>query len=250
MTLSTLGPEAWIALTLGAVVVGAAKTAIGNLGSIAVALFALALPTRESTGALLPLLICGDLLAIRLYARHAHWPTLRRLLPGVVPGLLLGAWFLSVVDEEVLRPGIGITLIAMTAVGFWTLRRRRAATDDLPPPRLLITGPMGVAAGFATMTANAAGPVTAVYLMMAGLPMLELLGTGAWFYLCVNVAKLPLSAGLHLVSPASLLVDLTLVPALLLGAWAGARLIKRIEQRQFEIAVLSLGAVAGVVLIV
>ena len=39
------------------------------------------------------------------------------------------------------------------------------------------------------MTANAAGPVTTLYLIMAGLPMLQFLGTAAWFYLVVNAAN-------------------------------------------------------------
>ena len=79
----------------------------------------------------------------------------------------------------------------------------------------------GATAGFATMTANAAGPVTTIYLIRAGLPMLRMIGTGAWFYLVVNLAKVPFSAGLGLITPASLVRDALLVPALLVGAGPG-----------------------------
>src|SRR3712207_8436496 len=40
-----------------------AKTSFGGAGSLAAVCFAAAVPARESTGALLPLLIAGDLLA-------------------------------------------------------------------------------------------------------------------------------------------------------------------------------------------
>lgn len=49
-----LSTHDWVFLGLGAALVGIAKTAINGAGALAVTLFALALPARESTGALLP----------------------------------------------------------------------------------------------------------------------------------------------------------------------------------------------------
>ena len=109
---------------------------------------------------------------------------------------------------------------------------------------------MGAVAGFATMTANAAGPVTTLYLLMAGLAMLQLIGTGAWFYLVVNVAKLPVSLGLGLITPTSLSLDLLLVPAMLAGGVAGILLVRRIRQHQFEVAALAFSAVAATALLI
>lgn len=80
----------WLWLALAGVLVGVAKTAIAGVGSVAVVIFAAVLPARESTGAILPLLVCGDLVAVVHYRRHADWVILWRLLPGVLPGLLLG----------------------------------------------------------------------------------------------------------------------------------------------------------------
>lgn len=53
----------WLWLGLAAVLVGVAKTALNGVGSIAVVIFAAVLPARESTGAILPLLLCGDVLS-------------------------------------------------------------------------------------------------------------------------------------------------------------------------------------------
>ena len=52
----------------------------------------------------------------------------------------------------------------------------------------------GIAAGFATTVANAAGPVMSMYLLMKNLPKEQFVATGAWFFLVVNLAKLPIYA--------------------------------------------------------
>ena len=52
-----LGIGAWLLVTLGALIVGFSKTALPGAGTIAVGLFALAMPAKESTAALLLLLI-------------------------------------------------------------------------------------------------------------------------------------------------------------------------------------------------
>ncbi len=247
--LPELSPVAWTLLALGAALVGFAKTALGGAGSLAVVLFAAALPSKESTGALLALLLCGDLIAVGVYRRHGSWTTLGRLIPGVLPGLLLGAWFVSVVDDKIMRLAIGAILLVMTGIQVYQRTRARPVPGTVsarPWLSLLI----GLVAGFATMTANAGGPVMTLYLILAGLPMLEMLGTVAWFFLAVNLAKVPFSAGLGLISGSSLLMDLALVPAMVVGGVVGVLSVRRMEQRTFEVAALGLGGVAALLLVV
>jgi uncharacterized protein len=250
MTPSELSIIGWALLGAGAVAVGFAKTAVGGVGALAVVAFASAVPARDSTGALLPLLCVGDLVAVKVYHRHADWAVLLRLLPGVLPGLFLGVWFLAIADDSLMRHSIGAVLLAMTAIQVWTRRTKPMAGDGARRAHPMVALGMGVAAGFATMTANAAGPVTTLYLLAAGLPMLEFLGTAAWFYLIVNAVKLPFSAGLDLISWDSLVVDALLVPALAVGALAGIALVRRIDQAQFERAALLLSGLAAAALLV
>ena len=244
--------SAWMWLALAGVLVGLAKTAISGVASVAVVIFAAVLPARESTGAILPLLLCGDLIAVSWYRRHADWGTLWRLLPGVLPGLVLGAWFLSVVNDAVMRRTIAVILLVMCTGQLWQLLHGARPTEGEPARTQhgVVTLGAGATVGFATMTANAAGPVTTVYLIRAGLPMLRMIGTGAWFYLVVNLAKVPFSAGLGLITPASLLRDALLLPALVAGAVLGILLVGRLRQRQFEVAALGFSAATAVLLLV
>jgi uncharacterized membrane protein YfcA len=231
----TITPWIFLALLVAAVSVGFAKTAIGGFGAIAVAIFASVLPARESTGALLPLLLVGDLMAVAAYRAHADWRILLRLLPSVLVGVLLGTLFVARVDDDVMRRTIGVLLVGLVAVHLWT-RRRRAPSPGARRPWL--TAGYGTLAGFTTMVANAGGPVMALYLLSAGLSMLGFLGTATMFFFIVNAAKVPFSVGLGLISPASLWLDLLLVPAVLLGGWLGLRVIDRIDERLFERLVL------------
>jgi uncharacterized membrane protein YfcA len=246
-----LATGAWLLLALAAFLVGFAKTAIGGVAALAVVIFASVLPARESTGALLPLLLCGDLVAVTYYRRHADLATLLRLLPGVLPGLALRAVFIAVVDNRVMVRSIGLVLLVMTGLHLWQRRARRTGPLQVAAshPHVLVTLLVGLAAGFATMTANAAGAVMTIYLIVAGLRKLELLATGAWFFLAVNLAKVPFSAGLDLISPESLVMDALLVPAMLAGAAVGVAVIRRVSQQGFELAALGLTAVASLLLL-
>lgn len=244
----------WVLLTTAAAMVGVAKTAIGGLGAVAVALFALVLPARESTGAVLALLLVGDVLAVGLYRRHVEWRFLLRLLPAVLPGLFLGAWFVARADEALMQMAIATILLTMVLVQV-CVRIRGQGTTQVPERwrgAARSTAPLvvGLVAGFATMTANAAGPVMTLYLLMAGLPVLGLLGTGAWFFFVVNLAKLPFSAGLDLIDRSVLLMDLALVPALIGGAALGALVAHRIPRKRFEALTVGLTVVAAGALIV
>jgi hypothetical protein len=107
---------------------------------------------------------------------------------------------------------------------------------------------MGV--GFSTMVANSAGAIMTVYLLLSGVTMLEFLGTGAWFFLMVNLIKLPFSVRLGLIEAGSLRLDLMLIPALVTGCALGVAVIRRIRPRHFEQAALVMATVSAVFLLV
>jgi hypothetical protein len=70
------------------------------------------------------------------------------------------------------------------------------------------------------------------------MPMLAYLGTGAWLFAVFNVVKVPFMVGLGLLTTDSLALDAALVPALLVGALVGRRVIRHIDQVLFERVVL------------
>jgi uncharacterized protein len=239
-----------ILLALGALLVGFAKTAIGGVGSISVALFAAVLPARESTGALLPLLIAGDVFALQAYRAHADWGRLLRLFPSVAVGVVAGAVFVSLVDDTAMRRTIGAVLLGLVLLTLW--RRRPGRSDeaaDEPTSSSSHRWPAalgyGSLAGFTTMVANAGGAVMSLYLLTARLDKLAFLGTAAWFFFLVNVFKVPFSIGLGLMTVDSLKLNAALVPAVLVGALVGRVVIGRVNQALFEWLVIVFTALSS-----
>ena len=214
----TLTLTSLVLLGAAALLVGFAKTAIGGVSSIAVAIFALVMPARESTAAILLLLL--DVVAVWHYRRHADLAILRRLVPTVQPGLLLGALFLAWADGVVLRRGIGVILLLLAAFQL-VLVWRAPDTSRVASSTTAAVG-TGVAAGFTTMTANAAAPVMAIYLVARGVEKVHFLGTAAVFFFVVNACKVPFSAALGLFTRQALLGAVLLSPLVLVGTWVGA----------------------------
>ncbi|GGL73513.1 MULTISPECIES: sulfite exporter TauE/SafE family protein [Streptomyces] len=252
MTLWHLTGWEFAALAFAALLVGFSKTAVSGANTVSLAIFAAVLPARASTGILLPVLIAGDVLAVLTYRRHAHWPTLWRLFPAVGVGVVVGTLFLVWADDAVVRTSIGVILLFMAAVTVW--RRRRADADGQPDEVTSRTGRVkarsyGVLGGFTTMVANAGGPVMSMYLLSAGFRKLGFLGTSAFFFLIVNVSKLPFSAGLGLIDGPSLLLDAALVVFVVPGAFLGKWAVDRINQRLFERLVIAATIVGGLQLL-
>ncbi|GHE61789.1 sulfite exporter TauE/SafE family protein [Streptomyces capitiformicae] len=252
MTLWHLSAAEFAILAFAALLVGFSKTAVSGANTVSLAIFAAVLPARASTGVLLPLLIVGDVLAVLTYRRHAHWPTLWRLFPAVGAGVVFGTLFLMWADDQIVRTSIGAILLLMTAVTVW--RRRTADKEDEPDAVTTRAGrakarSYGVLGGFTTMVANAGGPVMSMYLLSAGFRKLGFLGTSAFFFLIVNVSKVPFSVGLGLIDGPSLLLDAALalfvLPGALLGKWA----VDRINQRLFEQIVIAATVVGGLQLL-
>lgn len=243
----------WALMSAGAFVTGLSKTGIAGLGVLAVALFANALPARESTGALLPLLLCADVFGVAFFRKHASWPHLWRLFPWVVIGVVLGYLTLGRLSNTVVQHMIGIILLVMISLHLWRQNRARdtvGASPDKLPHTWWFSAITGVLAGFTTMVANAAGPVMILYLLAIGLPKLAFIGTGAWFYMCVNAFKVPFSVNLGLITSHSLVMDAFLVIPMLPGALLGPVILKHINQRLFERMALVLTIAAAARLLV
>ena len=253
-------------MVVAALLIGFSKTAIGGLGVLAVAVFATVLPARQSTAAILTVLIVGDVIACWHYRRDPDWGLIRRLLPAVLPGLLIGTAFLAVVDDSTLRRSLGAVLLVLLALQLWVKTRgpgadttndvgRDAATRRATVPRSSgrrhrsVAWVAGTGMGFTTMTANAAGPVMTLYLSAVGVDKRAFVGTSAWFFLIVNLVKVPFSVGLGLLHTDDVVRAALLAPAVLAGGLLGYAVVARISQRTFDVTVLLASAVAATALL-
>lgn len=247
-----LAPAMFVVMALAALLIGIAKLSVGGFASVAMAVFALVIPAKQSTAAVLLLLMLGDFMAVATYRRDANWSLIRGIMPAIIPGIALGALFMKLVNDDVMKRSIGVMLLASVALQWWMLRRQRrvrAEEDDLQGSKMVAWG-SGIATGFTTMTANAAGAVMALYLVVSRVNMRAFIGTNAWFFLLVNLVKAPFSAALGLFPPETWRLTLYLAPAVIIGALIGRWIVTRINQKVFDMAVLIASALAALALLI
>ena len=241
----SLAPGEWALAILAALIVGISKSGIGGLGMLAVVIFAHLMPAKQATGMVLPLLCFGDFVAAASWRQHAKWTHLWRLFPWTAAGVVVGYFALGRIDESQARALIGGIILRLVAMH---LVRRRFAGHEAEHGRWFAPT-IGVLAGFTTLVANAAGPLMAVYLLAMRLPKMDYVGTGAMFFLLLNLFKVPFMVHLGLINAASFSLNLILAPLVLAGAWFGRRLVLKIDQQSFENLALGLSVVAGVKLL-
>ncbi len=98
------------------------------------------------------------------------------------------------------------------------------------------------------MVADAGGPVMSMYLLLAGFRKLGFLGTSAFFFLIVNISKVPFSVGLGLIDWHSLLLDAALAISSYRGRSSGNGPCT-VDQILFERLVIAATVVGGVQLL-
>lgn len=242
-------PWEWTLGILGALLIGLSKTGIPGIGIFSVALFALIIPARQSSGFVLPLLIAADVVAVTAYRKHAQWNHLWGLYPWAIAGILIGYVTLGRIDNTQASRLIGGIVLGMVAVHFWR-KRNPAAEEDAIPHTLPFVAVMGILGGFTTMIANAAGPIMILYLLAMRLPKYEFIGTGAWYFFLLNCFKVPFSMDLGLINAESLGLNLPLAAFAVGGALFGRKLLPHINERLFETLALAFAILAGIRLLV
>lgn len=232
---------------IGAAGIGFSKSGFAGVGMIHVVIFAFVFGARQSTGILLPLLIVGDIFAVKLFGSEVQWPHVRRLLVPSMFGVLIGWLLMDRLSEAAFKPLVGSIILGLTITQIARLWRPRLF--DHVPHTLWFAWSLGLLAGVTTMLANAAGPIIALYLLAVALPKYQLIGTSAWFFFVLNVLKLPFSASLGLIDINTLVLNAAFAPAVALGMVAGRWLVHRVPQRLFDSILLLFTALAALRLI-
>lgn len=248
-----VSPGGWILVALGALLIGFGKGGLPGAGNPAIVIYASVFGAKPSVGILLVVLICADMVATTIYRRHAAWKYIVKLFPWTALGVLLGALFTGLVSDAQMQVIIGSILLLMTGLHFWRKhRQKRLAEGELEqyPHRWWFAGGTGILGGIATMMANAAGPVAAMYLLSVGLPKYAFIGTSAWFFFLINLFKVPFQVHLGTITWETVHVSCLLGLFAALGAVIAPSIVRHINQRVFEMLVWTTVVIASILLIV
>lgn len=232
----------WISVFMAVFLLGLSKSGIKGIGILIVVILAFVFGEKASTGILLPMLIIADIFAVTYYHRHAQWKYIKKLIPWMIIGVLLGVWIGNDISEEIFKKLMAIIIIGSVLILFYSENRK---SSKIPTSRVFSSS-AGLLAGFTTMIGNLAGPIANIYFLAIRLPKNEFIGTAAWLFFIINIFKLPFHFFVwKTVSVDTLVLNSVLVPALILGFFTGVSLVKLISNlhyRRFILAVTAIGA--------
>ena len=233
----------WGLAIVAAAGIGIGKSGLAGMSLVHVLIFAFLFGARESTGVVLPMLLFGDVCAVRIFHQHARWDYVRRMLPPACAGVVIAAVIMRSLSEAVYKPIIGVTILTLTALQ--VVRSYKPQWFGRVPHSRWFAWTIALIAGGATMLANAAGPIFTIYCLAVALPKFELVGTSAWFFFIINAFKVPFSIALGLIHGETLALNAILSPAILAGIFAGRWLTTNIPQRLFDGLLLAFAAAAA-----
>jgi len=226
----------WLGLAFGAMLIGMGKAGIKGTGLLAIPILAEMYGGKLSSGLVLPLLSMADIFAVRFYHRHAEWKYIWKLLPAAAIGVFIGIWVGEVIHDEMFK--LIMAIIILGSLAFMFLRELRTSAPPIPSNWLVATI-FGLLGGFSTMIGNAAGPIMATYLLATKLPKNNFIGTGAWFFLMLNLFKIPFHILIwETITVDSFSLNISVLPAIFLGVFIGIRLVKHIPEKGFRYFVM------------
>ena len=203
---------------------GISKSGIKGLAVLIVMGLALVYGAKESTGILMPLLICGDILAVIYYKRHVKWAYLIKLLPWMVAGVLVGVVLGKDLQEDLFKSGMAVIILISVAMMYYWERKK----DRKVPTHWSFAALMGMMAGFTTMVGNLAGAFSNIYFLAIKLPKNEFIGTAAWLFFIINLFKVPFHIwSWGTINLVSFQISLSLIPAVIMGFMLGVSIVKK-----------------------
>ncbi|MBK1791765.1 sulfite exporter TauE/SafE family protein [Persicirhabdus sediminis] len=233
----------WITLACAALCIGISKAGFSGVSLISVFLLANLVGARESVGLALPLLIAADLMVYPAFRKYSSWKNVWKLTWPALIGMAAAYLILQRADNDTMRVLIGIIILLMVVL---QLARKLSPVhmDELAMSRSFGTF-AAISGGLATVLANAAGPVMQLYLLSRKMPKMELIGTGARFFLFINLLKLPLNSQLDLISQQTLTANLYVLPFIAVGVFGGKALLHKVPQSLFEKLIIAFALFAG-----
>ncbi|ETI59892.1 sulfite exporter TauE/SafE family protein [Marinomonas profundimaris] len=219
----------FVVLFVAGLITGFSKFSVGGMGLLVLPIVMIAFPGPEALGILLPLYIITDVMAVASYRNKIAWSVLARFLPLAFLGVFIGSQFLANIDADQFLTFLGVTIIAMIALGLY-LDFRPASFMRKPVTAYL----MGFFGGVISMVANAAGPLFSLFLLEQKLDKTTYVSTRAWAFFIINIVKLPLYISLGLLSVESTETSLYALPGLALGSFIGFHFLKKVNPIQFK----------------
>jgi len=238
-----LDADQWFWVILCALFVGMAKTGVAGIGMLIVPILATIFGGKSSAGILLPMLSMADVFAVSYYHRHAEWKYILKLMPATVIGVLIGVFVGNEVNDQQFKHMMAIIILVGLVIMVWRERTKAEAI----PHNWMFSSIAGLLGGFSTMIGNAAGAIMSIYFLSMMLPKNSFIGTGAWFFLIINLFKIPFHVfNWGTIDMNTFTLDVAMLPAIMIGAFLGVKIVRYIPEKPYRIFIIVTTALAAI----
>jgi uncharacterized membrane protein YfcA len=213
----------------GLVAVGALALIVSDVRDVVVLLLLVSLP--------------AEVFVVVSSWREIAWRRVAALMVGIGAGIPVGAMALGRFE-----PGVLLSMLAVVLAVIGVAFLRTPVRTVIRWPRWAV-GPIGLVSGLLTGLFGTGGPPLVVFYQLSGVTKGEFRGNLMAIFLLMTLVRVPSYAAVGLITEPRLWSGLTLLPAVIVGAWLGNRVHLRIDEDRFR-RVVSVALVAMGVLLV
>ncbi len=230
----------WIICGLSVILVAVAKSGFGgSMGALSAPLLLMILPPKTALAILLPLFLVCDFWAAWIWRKFV----VRRFVIVMVFAAIIGQYFgyllFTHINDEVLKAAIGVVALVTASRYVWRLlfpsldseaAIKRRIIRKMFLKRGLFWGWLSGLSSFISLTGGI--PVQVLMLPMR-LHRFFLVGTLAYYFLFINLAKIPFFYDLKMVTAQTVIVSLVMLPLIPLGIFTGKWMNMKLSDKWF-----------------
>lgn len=226
-------PSLLMLLVLAAFLVGLSKGGLPAVAMLSVPLLSLTMSPLVAAVLLLPIYILSDMVSVWLYRREFSVANVKLLIPCGVVGVVIGWAAATVVSDTMVSVFIGLLGISF-CLYTWLRPKTTAAPATASIPKGIFWGTLS---GFTSFISHAGAPPFQIYILPQRLPKMVFAGTTTLVFAAVNLAKIIPYSNLYPYTESTLRVSALLLPVALVGTVVGKKLIERLSEKWFFLAV-------------
>lgn len=226
-------PALFALLLLAAFFIGLSKGGLPAVAMLSVPLLALHMSPLVAAALLLPIYILADIVSVWLYRKEYSAENISILMPAGILGVLLGWATAAFISDRMVAVMIGVMGLSF-CLYTWTRNKKNVKPKPANKTKGLLWGTLS---GFTSFVSHAGGPPFQIYVLPQQLPKMVFAGTTTIVFAAVNLAKIIPYATLHSYSLSTIAVSAYLIPVAAVGTVIGKKMIERLPEKWFFLAV-------------
>jgi uncharacterized membrane protein YfcA len=188
---------------------------------------AVAVGPRAAIPAILFLMLATSAQLAPRAIRDVNWPTVVPLSVGGAIGILIGAWMLIVVDQELVKKSISVTVIFFAIVMLTGWRYRGSVGP-------LMSGFAGWLGGLISGVAAAGGPAVIIFLLAGPESAARNRAAIILYFIFTQAVALVVYWFGGLITLKTFWVALPMLPTIMLGTWIGEKMFGKASDELYR----------------